>query len=115
MVWMRSTRYEKHGDQFVSGLLYFATREDTLGVTVKQQGQHHLWWVRRTSTTSIRPFYRTGVQVLHNFYHKTSQIVFIQPTIAVSWHVDRLVSVNVDKILANGFATFSVIANPTLF
>jgi hypothetical protein len=53
--------------------------------------------------------------LLHNFYHKTSQTVFIQPTLAVSWHVDRLVSVNVDKMIANGLATFFVIANPKLF
>ena len=35
--------------------------ELSLGVTVKQQGQHHLWRVRRTSATSIGLFYRTGV------------------------------------------------------
>jgi hypothetical protein len=39
--------------------------------------------------------------LLHNFYHKTSQTVFIQPALAVSWHVDRLVSVNVDKMIGN--------------
>ena len=115
MVRMRCARYEQHGDLFVGGLLYFASGEDALGVTVKQQGQHHLGWVRRTSATSIRLFYRKGVQLLHNFYHKTSQIVFIQPTLAISWYVDRLVSVNVDQMIANGFATLSVIANPTLF
>ena len=63
----------------------------------------------------IRLFYRAGVQLLHYFYHKSSQTVFIQPAIAVPWYVDRLVSVNVDKMIANGFATFSVIANPALF
>ena len=112
---MRSARYEQHGDLFEGGLLYFASGEDALGVTVKQQGQHHLWRVRRTSATSIGLFYRKGVQLLHNFYHKTSQIVFTQPAIAVPWYVDRLVSVNVDKMIANGLATFSVIVNPTLF
>src|SRR5450759_500987 len=115
MVWMRSTRYEKHGDQFVGGLLYFASGEDALGVTVKQQGQHHLWRVRRTSATSIGLLYCAGVQLLHKLYHKTSQIVFTQPPIAIPWDVDRLVSVNVDKMIANGVAAFSVIVNPTLF
>jgi hypothetical protein len=100
---------------FVGGLLYFATREDALPITVKQQGQHHLWRVRRTSTTSICLLYCTGVQLLHNLYHKTSQTVFIQPAFAVPGHVDRLVSVNVDKMIANGVAVFSVIVNATLF
>ena len=115
MVWMCSARYEKYGDLFVGGLLYFATGEDALGVTVKQQGQHHLWWVRLTSATSICLFYCVGVQLLHNLYHKTSQIVFTQPPIAIPWDVDRLISVNVDKMIANGGAAFSVIVNPTLF
>ena len=115
MVWMHSARYEQYGDLFVGGLFYFASGEDALGITVKQQGQHHLGRVRRTSATSIRLFYRAGVQLLHNFYHKSSQTVFIQPSLAVSWHVDRLVSVNVDKMIANGVAAFSVIANPALF
>ena len=115
MVWMRSARYEQYGDLFVGSLLYFASGEDALGVTVKQQGQHHLWRVRRTSATSIGLFYRTSVKLLHNLYHKTSQTVFIQPTFAVPWYVNRLVSVNVDKMIANEFATFSVIDNPTLF
>ena len=105
----------KTGDLFVGGLLHFATAENALGVTVKQQGQHHLWRVRRTSATSIRLLYRTGIQLLHNFYHKTSQTVFTQPTLAVFWYVNRFVSVNIDKTLANGFSAFSVIANPTLF
>ena len=115
MVWVRTARYEQCGDQFVSRLLYFTTGENALGVTVKQQGQHHLGRVRRTSATAIGLFYRAGVQLLHNFYHKSSQTVFIQPTLAVPWYVDRLVSVNVDKMIANELATFSVIANPTLF
>jgi hypothetical protein len=106
MVRVRSTRYEKYGDLFVGGLLYFTTGEDALGVTVKQQSQHHLWRVRRTSATAIGLFYRTGIQLLHNLYHKTSQTVFIQPTLAVSRHVDRLVSVNVDKMLADGGLPF---------
>ena len=115
MVWMRSARYEQYGDLLVGGLLYFASGEDALSVTVKQQGQHHLWRVWRTSATSIGLFHRTGVQLLHNFYHKSSQTVFIQPTFAVSWHVNRLVSVNVDKMIANGVPACSVIDYPTLF
>jgi hypothetical protein len=89
--------------------------KDALGVTVKQQGRHYLWRVWRTSATSIGLFYRTRVQLLHNFYHTSSQTIFIQPTFAVPWHVDRLVSVNVDKMITNGVAAFSVIANPALF
>ena len=104
--WVRTARYEKYGDQFVSGLFYFATGEDALGVTVKQQRQHHLGWVRRTPTTSIRLFYRAGVQLPHNLYHKTSQTVFIQPALAVPWYVDRFVSVNVDKMLADEWSPF---------
>ena len=106
MVWMRAARYEQHGDQFVSGSLNFATGEDALGVTVKQQRQHHLGWVWPTPATSIRLFYRAGVQLLYNLYHKTSQAIFIQPTLAVPWYVDGLVSVNVDKMLADGVSPF---------
>ena len=104
-----------HGFVLARVGLDFASGEDALGVTVKQQGQHHLWRVRRTSATFKGLFYRAGIQLLHNLYHKTSQIVFTQPAIAVPWYVDRLVSVNVDKMIANGFATFSVITIPTLF
>jgi hypothetical protein len=46
--------------------------------------------------------------LLHNLYHKTSQTVLIQPTLAVPGYVDRLVSVNVDKMLADGIVAFSV-------
>ena len=106
MVWMRSARYEKYGDLFVSGLLYFATGEDALGVTVKQQGQQHLWGVRWAPATSIRLFYRTGVQLLRNLHHKTSQTVFFQPSFAVPRYVDRLASVNDDKLLADGVLPF---------
>ena len=106
MVWMRGARYEQYWDLFVGGLFYFTSGEDALGVTVKQQGQHHLWRVRRTSATSIGLFYRTGVKLLHNLYHKTSQTVFIQPALAVPWYVDRFVSVNVDKMLADEWSPF---------
>src|SRR5665647_3804447 len=92
---------EKHGYQLISGLLYFSTGEYTFGVTVKQQSQHHLWWVRCAPTTAKRQLYCAGVQLLHNLYHKTSQIVFTHPTLAVPRQIDRLISVNDNKVLAD--------------
>jgi hypothetical protein len=69
---------------------------------------------RSAPAISIRMLYRAGVKLLHNHYHKASRTVHIQPTLVVPRHVDRLVSVNGDKMLANGLAAFSVIVNPTL-
>lgn len=48
----------------------FATGEDTLGVIVKQQNQHHSRRVRRTPATFIRRLYRAGIRLLHNLYQK---------------------------------------------
>ncbi|MDP2099764.1 MAG: hypothetical protein Q8S52_00505, partial [Methylobacter sp.] len=45
--------------------------------------------------------YGAGVQLLGQVNHKTSQAVLIQPAFTVTRQVDRLVAVNVDKVLAD--------------
>ncbi len=115
MIWMPTASDENHRYQFISGWLYFSTCEYTFGVTVEQQSQHHLWWVRRAPTTAIRQLYCADVQLRHNLYHKTSRIVFTHPTLAVPRQIDRLISVNDDKVLADDCSAFVVNSNPKLF
>ncbi len=101
MIGVGATGNIKNRYQLIGRLLYLATGKYTLGIAVKQQGQHHFGGIGSTATSFVRPFYFTGIQLLDNFYHKACQAISIQPPFHITGQVDSRSPINFDKFVAD--------------
>ena len=76
MIGVESAGNIEHWDQLIGRLLDLATRKDTLGIAVKQQRQHHLGGIGRTTTANGTPL------LLHSY--PTAQR-FLQQSVQGCW------------------------------
>ncbi|MGK7955751.1 MAG: hypothetical protein AB4063_10900 [Crocosphaera sp.] len=77
-------------------------------IAVKQQRQHHLGGIGRTTTTFVSAFYYTRIQLLNNVYNKTRKTVGLKPTFHLTGQLNSCIPINFDKFVANGSSLTTV-------